>query len=107
MKGLRCTTDNCEHNCHERCTAGIIDINAHGVCKSKLKRDGGSLEQLFSAYEAGESFEELEPELIVQCEADCIYNCNHLCTRENLSIQDGAWRTKCFSRKKDNFPAGE
>ena len=100
MKGLRCTTSDCEHNCHERCSAGVIDISAHGVCKSKMRREGGALSQLFEEYEAARSFDAYDPELIVQCEADCIYNSNHLCTREHVSVEDGVLRTKCSSRKK-------
>ncbi|MBO4535247.1 MAG: DUF1540 domain-containing protein [Clostridia bacterium] len=103
MKGLRCTTDNCQHNCHERCEAGIIDISQHGTCKSKIKREGGALSQLFEDYEAGPDYSMDEPELIVQCDADCIYNSNHLCTKEHVSVQDGLIATKCFSRKKDTL----
>ncbi len=104
MKGLHCTTDNCEHNCHERCTAGVIDVNEHAVCKTKIKREGGALAQLFEGYEAAPSADLENTDVIIQCDADCIYNCNRLCTRENVSIEDGLARTKCFSRKKDNYP---
>lgn len=100
MKGLRCTTQDCEHNCHERCSAGVIDISKGAVCKSKIKREGGALSQLFEEYEAGQSFDMYEPELIVQCDADCIYNSNHLCTREHVSVEDGVLRTKCSSRRR-------
>lgn len=99
MKGLRCTTDNCQYNLGERCQAGIIDVSAGAVCRSKTKREGGALAQLFAGYEAAAAPME-DPELIVQCDADCIYNQNHLCTREHLTIQDGVVRTRCTSRRR-------
>ena len=100
MKGLRCTTANCEYNCLERCQAGIIDVSAGAVCKSKTKREGGALSQVFAGYEAGSTYPMEEPELIVQCAADCIYNHNSLCTREHVNVADGHLRTRCTSRKR-------
>ncbi len=102
MKGLRCTTENCEHNYCNRCMAGVIDVSEMAVCKTKLKREGGSLEQLFKEYEAAPSIDSFEePEVVVQCNADCVYNNNHLCNRENLDIEDGMFKTKCFSRRRN------
>lgn len=101
MKGLKCTTANCEYNSHNHCMAGIINVSETAVCKTKLKREGGALSQIFAEYEAAPDIGLLEEtETVVQCDADCIYNVNHICTREHLSIDDSFVRTKCFSRKK-------
>ncbi len=101
MKGLRCTTNNCEYNSRDHCTAGIINISENAVCRTKVRREGGALSQIFAEYEAAPDIELLdETEIVVQCDANCIYNTNHMCTRENLSIEDSVIRTKCFSRKK-------
>lgn len=103
MKGLRCTTANCEHNKCEHCLAGVVDINEKGVCKSKIKRDGGALAQLFDNYESATAFDFTENENIVQCAADCIYNLNSECTRERLLVEDGVIKTKCADRRKDEL----
>ncbi len=101
MKGLKCTTGNCEYNSHNHCMAGIIDISESAVCKTKVKREGGALSQIFAEYEAAPDIDMLDGvETIVQCDADCLYNTNHICNRENLSVEDSIIRTKCFSRKK-------
>ena len=81
--------------------ASIIDVSEMGVCKTKLKREGGSLEQLFKEYEAAPAVDSLEtPEVTIQCNADCVFNNNHICSRENLEIGDGMFKTKCFSRRR-------
>ena len=100
MKGLRCTTSNCEYNTCERCQAGVIDVSRGAVCRSKTKREGGALSQVFAGYEAASAYPMEEPELIVQCDADCIYNSNSLCTREHVNIADGMMRTRCVSRRR-------
>ena len=56
MKGLMCTTGNCEHNRNCRCLAGIVDFDKHGVCKSRCKR-GGIPKQTGAAIEAAIDFE--------------------------------------------------
>lgn len=104
MKELRCTTANCEHNKCEKCFADSIQISEKGICKSKIKRDGGALSQLFENYEAGSSFEMDEVDTEVSCNADCIYNCNSECTREHLHVEDGFIKTKCADRVKDDYP---
>ena len=76
MKELKCTTANCEHNKCERCYANTIEITEKGVCKTKAKRDGGALSQLFENYEAGANFELDEFFTLLNCNADCIYNNN-------------------------------
>ena len=104
MKGLRCTTANCENNRCERCYAGSVDINERGVCKSKKKREGGALAQLFENYEAANSFELEDPETEVLCDADCVYNVNSKCSREHLLVEDGVIKTKCANKKKNDYP---
>lgn len=102
MKGLKCTTNNCEYNSICHCTAGIVNINEKGVCSSKMKRSGGVLSQSFSDMEASSSESSLENmDTLVQCDAECVYNDNFKCTRENLLIEDSLIKTKCFSRKKN------
>jgi len=101
MKGLRCGTSNCEHNECERCMAGIIDIGPNGVCKTKIKRDGGELSQIFANYEAAPEADLLDNvDTIVQCSADCIFNVNSLCGLEAINVEDGLIKTKCMTRKK-------
>lgn len=104
MKELRCTTANCEHNKCEHCFANTIEISEKGVCKTKSKRDGGALSQLFENYEAGSSFDFNDVQTEVTCNADCIYNNNSECTREHLLVEDGIIRTKCANRVKDDYP---
>lgn len=104
MVELKCTTANCEHNKCERCFADNVDIDKHHVCKTKKKREGGALAQLFENYEAGASFELQSNATAVNCNATCIYNTNGECTREHLQVEDGAFRTKCSSFVKDDYP---
>ena len=81
--------------------AGIIDIGVNGVCKSKIKRDGGELSQIFANYEAAPEADILaNVDTGVQCSADCIFNVNSMCGLEAINIEDGLVRTKCMTRKK-------
>lgn len=107
MKGLRCTTANCENNKCERCYAGSVAINERGVCKTKRKREGGALSQLFENFEAANSFDMDDPETNVSCNADCIYNVNSGCNREHLLVEDGVIKTKCVNRKKSDYPRND
>ena len=84
--------------------ANSIEITEKGVCKTKTKRDGGALSQLFENYEAGSSFDMEELDTEVNCNADCIYNCNSECSREHLLVEDGIIKTKCANRVKDDYP---
>ena len=85
MKGLMCTTGNCEHNRNCRCLAGIVDFDKHGVCKSRCKR-GGIPKQNGAAIEAAIDFEYgYSPDVLVKCEcADCTYNRNRVCSCESI-----------------------
>lgn len=101
MRGLRCTTSNCEHNECEHCMAGIIDISANAACATKMKREGGDLSQIFANYEAAPELDMLENiDTVVQCNADCLFNVNGMCSLEAISVEDGILKTKCMTRKK-------
>ena len=100
MKGLRCTTTNCEHNhaCH--CDAGVINISKSAVCTTKQKRNMGTLGQ---AFEAASDFDRLNDDnTFVQCDSvDCVYNKHRLCCAQAITVSDGKIRTKCFSKRTD------
>lgn len=100
MKGLRCTTNNCEYNRNMRCTAISVDISQRGVCNTKMKREGGILAQVFENFEAAGELDAEYKEVIVRCSADCLYNVNRICGKDNITVEDGFASTKCFSRKK-------
>lgn len=100
MKGLRCTTSNCEYNKNMHCTATNIEINKRGICNTKMKREGGILAQVFENFEAASELDEELSNVTVRCDANCLYNLNGLCGRESISVEDGLVSTKCFSRKK-------
>lgn len=101
MKGLRCTTLNCEHNIMNCCTAGIVNISTTGACATKMKREGGILAQSFRDMEASEELRTdlAERDNLVQCEANCEYNDNYKCTASHILIEDGILKTKCYTRK--------
>ena len=101
MKGLECSTLNCEHNVMNCCTAGIINISSKGFCATKMKRDGGMLAQSFKDMEVSEELRAdlKERDNLVQCEASCRFNDNFKCTAPCISIQDGIIHTKCYTRK--------
>lgn len=102
MKGLMCTTGNCEHNRNCRCLAGIVDFDKHGVCKSRCKR-GGIPNQNGAAIEAAIDFEYgYSPDVLVKCEcADCTYNRNRVCSCESIDVGDALVRTHCFTKRTD------
>ncbi len=102
MKGLMCTTGNCEHNRNCRCLAGIVDFDKHGVCKSRCKR-GGMPKQNGAAIEAALDFEYgYSPDVLVKCEcADCAYNRNRVCACESIDVGDALVRTRCFTKRTD------
>lgn len=102
MRGLKCTTDNCEfrEGCH--CTAGIVNITKSGRCASKIKRDGGVLEQEFSNMEAAEEFDySKNMDLLIDCEStNCYYNKHNRCTSPIVNVEDKLVNTKCVTRCK-------
>lgn len=100
MKGLRCTTSNCEYNRNTHCTAISVDISSRAVCNTKMKREGGILAQVFENFEASTELDYEFQDVAVKCSADCLYNVNRLCGRDSITVEDGFINTKCFSRKK-------
>ena len=41
MKGLKCTTSNCEFNEGFHCKAGVVNIDKRGNCITRIKRENG------------------------------------------------------------------
>ena len=83
MKGLKCTTCNCEFNraCH--CNAGVIKVGKTGVCETRQKRRYGIIQQNSVNIEAAKDFDyESGKEVLIHCECA------------------GLMRTKCFSKEK-------
>ncbi len=99
MMQLKCTCNNCKHNLKGHCDAGLISINEKADCISRLKRDGGALEQTFKEMEASEEFLSDAPS-IVQCDAKCIYNENNVCSATSIKLTDMLFRIKCATRIK-------
>lgn len=101
MKKILCHTANCEHNLKNTCFAGVISIGENAKCDSKIKRDGGVLAQAFADVEASEELDKLSnTEAIVQCDADCIYNRDNVCTCDEIVVDDKMLSTKCKTRIK-------
>ena len=100
MKGLRCTTANCEYNRNLHCTAIAVDISPRAVCNTKMKREGGMLAQVFENFEAANELDVEYKDVTVHCDAECLYNINRVCGRDSITVEDGIVSTKCFSRKK-------
>ncbi len=99
MNQLKCTTVNCQHNLKNHCNAGIIAVSDRAVCDSKIKRAGGALEQTFAELEASEEFLADAPN-VVQCDAECLYNRDNLCTATSILVADTILGTKCKTRIK-------
>jgi len=100
MKGLRCTTSNCEYNRNMHCTAITVDISKRGVCRTKMKREGGMLAQVFENFEAASELDLEFQDVTVRCSAECLFNVNRICGRDAINVEDGFVNTKCFTRKK-------
>lgn len=101
MKGLKCTTQNCEFNEGYHCTAGILNIDKAGNCKTKLKRENGVIEQEFVNMETAQEFDYADNEdLLIECySTDCIHNKNRRCFAKHVKICDCLMRTKCKTRE--------
>lgn len=102
MENLICHTANCEHNIKSRCTAGIINVDAKGICTSKVKREGGVLAQTFADIEAAEEMSVLDTnESIVSCQSmRCVHNNSGTCSAGHIVVDDGLAKTKCFTRTR-------
>ena len=99
MMQLKCTTANCQHNLKCHCNAGLITVDEHAMCVSKIKRAGGALEQTFKEMEASDEFLSDAPS-VVQCMAKCVYNENRRCTATSILVNDKFMATKCATRIK-------
>ena len=102
MKGLRCTTCNCEFNRSCHCNAGVIKVSKNGVCETKQKRRYGIIQQNSVNIEAAKDFDYDDgKELLVQCDCgECIFNKNRICTSSIVNMGDGLMKTKYFSKAK-------
>lgn len=100
MKGLKCTTSNCEYNqgCH--CTAGIVTITDKAICKTKIKRKYGIMEQEFANMEAAEEFDySASEDLLVECDSTlCVHNKNRRCAQDVIDVGDIRMKTKCLTK---------
>ena len=104
MTGLKCTTRNCVHNTNCHCNAGVICINKSGVCKTKVKREYGLLEQEKANIEAAKDFDfDDNSETYIRCDSTkCNYNHNNACCSQIVNVCDGVMRTKCYTKKVEN-----
>lgn len=102
MDNLICHTANCEHNVKSRCRAGIIDVNEKGVCKTKVKREGGVIAQTFADIEAAEDYGILDENATsVHCDSlNCKHNRATVCCADHIIVDDGLRKTKCVTREK-------
>ncbi|MDR3263579.1 MAG: DUF1540 domain-containing protein [Clostridiales bacterium] len=101
MNNLKCTTSNCEHNIRTNCTAGIINVSGNAACGTKIKREGSALAQQFAELEAAAEISSVENEKVyVQCDAECVFNKDNVCSAEKITVSDTLFNTKCASRKK-------
>lgn len=102
MENLKCTTNNCEFHFKNRCTAGVLNVNEKGVCKTKRKRVGGAYAQAIAEFELADELSPLsEMETEVQCNCvECIHNEDKMCGAHSILVGDGIVHTKCFSRHK-------
>ncbi len=102
MEKINCTTSNCEHNLKGVCLAGVISIDEHAKCISRIKRDGGALAQNFADVEAGDDIYENDLESLVQCGAsECAFNSSGLCSNNQINVRDTTFSTKCKSYLKN------
>lgn len=103
MTGLKCTTHNCEYNTNCHCHAGVINIDKHGVCKTKQKREYGVLAQEKANIEAAKDFDfDHNQDIHIQCDSSkCAYNHNNTCCSQIVNICDGVVRTKCYTKRVD------
>ena len=103
MKGLMCTTGNCEHNRSCHCHAGIVNFDKHGACRTKQKRGGVLPSSPSTMIEAARDFDYGEDtEVLVQCDCvGCAYNRNRVCANEAINVGDTMLRTKCYTKRAD------
>ena len=102
MDNLKCTTSNCEFHFKNRCTAGVVNVNEKGVCKTRQKRVGGAYAQAIAEFELADELAPLaENNTEVQCECEsCIHNEDKTCTSSSLLVGDGILNVKCFTKHR-------
>ncbi len=102
MKGLKCTTSNCEFNegCH--CRAGIINVDKHGNCATKLRRENGVIEQEFINMETAAEFDYSDnDDTFIECgSTECMHNKSNKCAAEHITVGDKMMHTKCKTKAK-------
>lgn len=102
MEKIICYTKNCEHNLKSVCFAGVITIGEKARCLTKEKREGGMLAQAFADVEASEELGDAGAyDCLVQCNCNCVFNENNLCTSKNIKVDDTVINTKCKTRIKN------
>ncbi|MBR7110776.1 MAG: DUF1540 domain-containing protein [Clostridia bacterium] len=102
MENLKCTTSNCEFHFKNRCTAGVINVNEKGVCKTRQKRVGGAYAQAIAEFELADELTPLaETNTEVQCNCEnCIHNEDKMCSANTILVGDGIMNVKCFSKHR-------
>ena len=94
MKGLMCTTGNCEHNRSCHCHAGIVNFDKRG---GVLPSSPTTMIEAARDFDYGE-----DTEVLVQCDCvGCAYNRNRVCANEAINVGDTMHRTKCFTKRAD------
>jgi len=101
MKGLKCTTTNCELNYACHCQAGVINISQNAVCNTKIKKGFLPIKEEYSNFEAANEFDYDEnDDVLIQCDSvKCIYNNDHICSADLVNVKDGIIKTKCVTKK--------
>jgi hypothetical protein len=76
-------------------------VEDNAACGTKIKREGSALAQQFAELEAAAEISATEREKVyVQCDADCVYNSDHICTADKILVSDTLFNTKCATRRK-------
>ena len=103
MKGLKCTTSNCEFNEGFHCKAGVVNIDKRGNCITRIKRENGVIEQEFVNMEVSSEFNYSDNEdTLIKCNStDCSYNKCFKCSADFISVGEKLLSTKCKTRTKE------
>ncbi len=103
MKGLKCTTSNCEFNEGFHCKAGVVNIDKRGNCITRIKRENGVIEQEFVNMEVSSEFNYSDNEdTLIKCNStDCSYNKCFKCAADFINVGEKLLSTKCKTRTKE------
>ena len=103
MKGLKCTTNNCEFNNRGHCEAGVINIGANAICKTKMKKHFEDIDAEYERMEVAGEFDFSEnDDVLIECDSvNCKYNKDHICTANRVDIRDTLMHTKCVTKNVD------